>query len=856
LDPKNLVKAGTLKYNKSRKPVYNGKTYTSTKALQKYLQSDEGIQEAAQTNTRINDAINQSATFAQTEQQGGQPVSQTISPGQAATEVVGASAVEGTETSQPSQPTPQGKKEQKVQPETSGGVKPRVKGDSQAVVEAFEKAIAAGKKVTFPVSGGRTTVQLDKPGQLKANEEGDLYIDRGKGKREYLPAGGGEESVIRQQLGVAETAESKQQRKKAKEEGNKKRKEKEETQRKDAEAKQIQKKKEYVARLQKVLDSGKDEKGNPINARQRKEAQSTIDRLNADIAAAEGKPTEKKTETKPAEGQKPSTETSAGMPKDIQEAYAKRANLRMIADALQRQMKGKPLVGKSAKELANVEAEIEVLDKKIDAYEKSKETKTEVKPEPKQETKSETAPEQTELVGETEEGKAYGNFLLEKIMGKDFPFKATRAEFIKSWNSIAKDKSDSKANNLFEEILVGIASDKEKPSVIYNLREEFKNQAKPSTIIGSDVDGKGEPKKYAYQYTLAELVDKAKNAVADGVFKVNISKHGKYVTATLFNAVENLQQSTFPAPTDIKGDLTNYATPILARELHETSVKNAITPQMGQAVSAFQKAINEGRMSAEAAKEIILSANQPLPDWLKQQLPAEEVAATTVAEQTPAIEAAQELVENLPAEKYKPLTSKNIEIGKFSKDEALDYETDEKELESGRMSEYISSMTVDVMDEDGNSIGNLIRLKDEDGIATYQATDVDGNELAKESFDTKQEAIDAILAAHNKAQEKEFNKQQKKTEKERQKAESKQKPEMVNPTQMTTSEPQAAQMFSDADAIMDAEKEKRMSKAKQLRENFIATHGKETFDKINKITRNFEKIISDLEKDGKCTKKC
>jgi len=120
-------------------------------------------------------------------------------------------------------------------------------------------------------------------------------------------------------------------------------------------------------------------------------------------------------------------------------------------------------------------------------------------------------------------------------------------------------------------------------------------------------------------------------------------------------------------------------------------------------------------------------------------------------------------------EQYKPITKKDIEIGKFSKDEALDYYEDEKELDSGRMSTYISSMTVDVMDEDGNSIGNLIRLKDEDGIATYQATDIDGNELTLDEFDTKDEAIQALLDAHNKQAEKEFNKEQKRLAKEREK---------------------------------------------------------------------------------------
>jgi len=131
-------------------------------------------------------------------------------------------------------------------------------------------------------------------------------------------------------------------------------------------------------------------------------------------------------------------------------------------------------------------------------------------------------------------------------------------------------------------------------------------------------------------------------------------------------------------------------------------------------------------------------------------------------------------VAEVEMEKYVPLTAKNIEIGKFSKDEALDYYEDEKELDSGRMSTYISSMTVDVMDENGDSVGNLIKLKDEDGIVTYQATDVDGNDLTVDEFDTKQEAVDAILAAHNKVKEKEFVKEQKRLAKAKEKAEGKQ----------------------------------------------------------------------------------
>ena len=985
LDPKKLVKDGTLVY-KNRKPVYNGMEFKNTKELQAFLQTDEGILAAAETNEAIANALGKTPTFTGTTETGVAGTSQT---GPAAESVVGTQTAEGATETAPVEPATQKTEDVKVQAEgvdertkkrieyledakakieariknnpdspdmprfqkaldkfnkdleelkkeTSKPAKPegkpRVKGDGQEVVEAFEKAIAAGKKISFPVSGGRTTVQLDKPGQLKVDENGELYIPNRNGSRSYLPAGGGEESVIRQQLGIAETAESKKQRSEALAEKNKKEKEKADQKRKSEEAKQAQKKRDMIDRLQKILDTGKSEQGKPIN---RKEVEANIERLKQSIADAEaadklvkGEAVTEKTSTesettkkalteigginfdknnvaknvpitgkivnieksmgingifkiytlltqygvevevfgdidskfvdgklvegaevsftadvkyigtnqtksklgKPilrVVGDKTETKSAAkpeskpeGMPKDIQEAYGKRANLRMIADALQRQMKGKPLVGKSAKELANVEAEIAALDRKLDAYEKSKEAKPETKPETKPEAKEEVKEEMPqELEGGTKEEKAYGKFLLDKIMAKDFPYKATLGEFIKQWNSIAKDRDASRANNSFEEILVNLASDKEKPYVYSNLREEFKNQSKET------------------------------------------------------------------AETETETETTTETEP---------------------------------------------------------EAPAQ----------------------------YIPLTSKDIEIGKFSKDEAVEYETDEKELESGRMSEYISSMTVEVLNDDGNTVGFLTKLKDEEGTVTWQSSNESGDELGiDEAFDTKQEAIQALLDDYNKEQSKEFAAEQKRLAKEAEKKAAKAgkaiegkevKIETLNPTgsifvdysaeqrdkmplgknittydktaglspdkkitvyrgvpkdvdkiqsgdfvttnkqlaqdyagdgkviskevradellddkteplgeeyilrekAATTSAPteitpeQAARnQMAMMDDIMDTERTKPAA-AKEMRDQFIEQHGKEVFDKLNKITRNFEQIINTLEKEGKCTKKC
>jgi hypothetical protein len=232
-------------------------------------------------------------------------------------------------------------------------------------------------------------------------------------------------------------------------------------------------------------------------------------------------------------------------------------------------------------------------------------------------------------------------------------------------------------------------------------------------------------------------------------------------------------------------------------------------------------------------------------------------------------------------EQYVPLTSKDLEIGKFSKDEALEYETDEKQLDSGRMSEYISSMTVEVLNEDGDTVGTLTKLKDEENNVTWQSANEMGDDLGvDELFDTKQEAIQALLDDYNKTKSKEFAKeqkrlakealkkaeqQQKKAEKEAAKKELQKAPVEAETTPTatatgaevieSTAESIADDQMKMIDTIMETERTKPAA-AKEMREQFIQQYGKDVFDKLNKITRNFEQIIQNLEKEGKCSKKC
>jgi hypothetical protein len=124
-------------------------------------------------------------------------------------------------------------------------------------------------------------------------------------------------------------------------------------------------------------------------------------------------------------------------------------------------------------------------------------------------------------------------------------------------------------------------------------------------------------------------------------------------------------------------------------------------------------------------------------------------------------------------EQYQPITIKDIIHDRFSKDNAMDYEEDEKESDSGRISTYISSMTMRTTDDEGNTNGALVKRTDEDGNVSWMAEDVDGNELSEEDFDTKDEAKQAIADAWNKEQKKEFDKEAKKAAKEKQKAKEK-----------------------------------------------------------------------------------
>ena len=149
----------------------------------------------------------------------------------------------------------------------------------------------------------------------------------------------------------------------------------------------------------------------------------------------------------------------------------------------------------------------------------------------------------------------------------------------------------------------------------------------------------------------------------------------------------------------------------------------------------------------------------------------EGLAGNMEPEVEPAVVAEPTLV--IEEEQFVPMTPSEVKTDAFTKDNAIDYIEDEKETESGRTVTYISSLTVEARNADGDAIGTITKLTDEDKIFSFTATDIDGNEIGFDGFDTLGEAKQALADKNNKIQKKEFDKEQKKKAKEKTKVEAK-----------------------------------------------------------------------------------
>jgi hypothetical protein len=140
---------------------------------------------------------------------------------------------------------------------------------------------------------------------------------------------------------------------------------------------------------------------------------------------------------------------------------------------------------------------------------------------------------------------------------------------------------------------------------------------------------------------------------------------------------------------------------------------------------------------------------------LEVDLEAKPAVSLKTQEVAPVTEAVLEI------EQYEPITEAQVSHEKrFTKDNSIDYEEDFRVTDSGREVAYLSRVTVEAIDDNtGDAIGGLVKIVDEDKNVSWQAVDVDGNELGKQDFDSMQEAKTALVNNWNKIQKKEFDKE-------------------------------------------------------------------------------------------------
>ena len=279
------------------------------------------------------------------------------------------------------------------------------------------------------------------------------------------------------------------------------------------------------------------------------------------------------------------------------------------------------------------------------------------------------------------------------------------------------------------------------------------------------------------------------------------------------------------------------------------NVENSIAIRDALSDGKYQKAIEDGLMTAKEAKDIIESADfngvklevpKEILKAAEQSTPAQEASLTIEEEVAPVVEPI------VQEEQFQPISIKDIKSDAFTKDNAIDYSEDERETDSGRMSTYLSSITVQVTNADGDEIGTITKITDEDKIFYFTAEDINGNELNLDGFDTLGDAKKAIADSYNKVQKKEFDKAAKKKAKDKAKVEAKkakkaEKAPAVTPTPQQEATPPAveaeplAEDLSSIDALLDldVEDEDNMLKVLNALDNLDKNINKRLFGGAN-----------------------
>ena len=149
------------------------------------------------------------------------------------------------------------------------------------------------------------------------------------------------------------------------------------------------------------------------------------------------------------------------------------------------------------------------------------------------------------------------------------------------------------------------------------------------------------------------------------------------------------------------------------------------------------------------------------------------VAPTSVVAPAPVVAPEPEPIVIEEEEGPELVTAKEIKSNTptFTKDNSIDYEEDYKEDSMGREVPYISSLTVEALDINGESIGTITRLVDEDKNTTYTAQDSDGRDIGGgQEYSNLQFVTEALAKQVNKQRQKAFDKEKAREAKQREKA--------------------------------------------------------------------------------------
>jgi hypothetical protein len=225
-----------------------------------------------------------------------------------------------------------------------------------------------------------------------------------------------------------------------------------------------------------------------------------------------------------------------------------------------------------------------------------------------------------------------------------------------------------------------------------------------------------------------------------------VDKHKKDVEKKLFKQVKKPKNATKISKEPIAQ--VGEQGGIVQREGIEERQPQAGEREGGTREAKKPKADNRNRPVSSKEEQKVVEVAEKVAEPIIEKVA--EPIAEVVAE--PAIE----------VEQYIPITEKQVSHEKFTVENAQDVEYDYKTGDNDREYEYISKISVELFnDETGESIGNLVKLIDEEKNVTWNAEDSDGEELSLDGFDTKAEAQKSLVDKWNKIQKKEFDREAK-----------------------------------------------------------------------------------------------